>query len=52
MKFKLHPTIHWKLILWKRIKVISDENQKGINTVQWCSIEHHKGIIAIDIIQQ
>ena len=30
----------------------SAENKKGINTVQLCSIENHKGAITIDVVQQ
>ena len=28
------------------------ENQKGINTVQECSVENQKDAIAIDFVQQ
>ena len=31
--------------------VSSAENQKGIDAVQWCSIENQKGAIAIDFVQ-
>ena len=30
----------------------SAENQKGLNAVQRCSIENHKGAIAIDYVQR
>ena len=32
--------------------ISSVESQKGVNVVQWCSIENQKGIIAIDFVQQ
>ena len=32
--------------------ILSAECQKGINTVQWCSIENQKGAIVIDFVQQ
>ena len=28
------------------------ENQQGVNAVQWCSVENHKGAIAIVFVQQ
>ena len=31
---------------------ILSENQKGIITIQWCSVENQKGTIAIDFAQQ
>ena len=30
----------------------SDERQKGVNTVQRCSVESQKGAIDIDIVQK
>ena len=41
------------MIPWKKWEyhVSSLENQKGIITVQRCSIENQKGTIAIDIVQ-
>ena len=31
--------------------LLSAESQKGINAIQWCSVENQKGTIAIDFVQ-
>ena len=32
--------------------ILSDENQKGVNSVQQCSTENQKAAIAIDFVRQ
>ena len=38
--------------LYMFVNVLSTENQKGINSVQNCSVENQKGDIAIDFVQR
>ena len=40
--------IHVYQFVWDLIS--SAENQKGINAVQWCSVDDQKGAIAIDFV--